>query len=129
MSRYRLIWRLLPATIYCTAICAVQGRVLARPFSFAGKREGRGRNAIRATDRKTRETEELSALQSRENRRKRALPALPLQTAVAHAPAVARHRSARRMDRRERTPRRRELLRRALQIDPGVRRRAGAVII
>src|SRR4051812_25500989 len=98
----------------------------ARPaFFFCRKTGGEGRHAIRATDPKTRETEELSALQSRENRRERALPPLPIQAAIAHAPAVARHRVARGMDRRQRAPRRRELLRRALQIDPGVRRRAG----
>src|SRR5437660_1495818 len=62
----RLICGSHPATIRCTAICAVQGRVLARPFSFAGKREGRGRNAIRATEKKTRQTQDFSALQSRE---------------------------------------------------------------
>src|SRR4051812_25500990 len=41
MSRHGLICTPHPATIRCTAICAIQGRVHARPFSFAGKREGR----------------------------------------------------------------------------------------
>src|SRR3954451_10360679 len=108
-------------------LCSTQGRVLARPFSFAGT-GGRGRNAIRATDRQTGQTEELSALQSRENGRKRAVPPLPLQTAGPHAPAAARHRTAGGVDRRQRLARRRELLRRPLQVHPGVRRGTLAVI-
>src|SRR4051794_1852381 len=108
-------------------LCSTQGRVLARPFSFAGT-GGRGRNAIRATDRQTGQTEELSALQSRENGRKRAVPPLPLQTAGAHAPAAARHRTAGGVDRRQRLARRCELFRRPLQVHPRIRRGTLAIV-
>src|SRR5438067_2026906 len=129
MSRCGLICRPHPATIRCTAICAVEAGCSPGLFLFAGKREGGVVNAIRATDRQARQTEELPALQSREDRRKRALPPLPLQAASPHAPAAAGNRSARRVDRRQRLARCRELLRDPLQIDQVIRRRTLALII
>src|SRR4051794_26418267 len=128
MSRHGLICRLRPATIRCTAICAVRKAGCSPGLFLLPERGGRGRNAIRATDRQTGQTEELSALQSRENGRDRAVPPLPLQTAGAHAPAAARHRTAGGVDRRQRLARRRELLRRPLQVNPGVRRGTLAII-
>src|SRR5258705_5957941 len=124
----RLICRPQPATIRCTAICAVEAGCSPGLFLFAGNGRGGVVNAIRATDRQARQTEELPALQSREDRRKRALPPLPLQTAHAHAPAPAGNRSARGVDRRQRPARRRELLRSALQVDQVIRRRTLAVV-
>src|SRR3954447_23946979 len=128
MSRHGLICRLRPATIRCTAICAVRKAGCSPGLFLLPERGGRGRNAIRATDRQTGQTEELSALQSRENERNRAVPPLPLQPAGAHAPAAARHRTAGGVDRRQRLARRRELLRRPLQVNPGVRRGTLAII-
>src|SRR3954454_2030826 len=109
MLRRHLLSSLRPATIRCTAICAVRKAGCSPGLFLLPERGGRGRNAIRATDRQTGQTEELSALQSRENGRERAVPPLPLQTAGAHAPAAARDRTAGGVDPPPRPARRRQL--------------------
>src|ERR1044071_2886527 len=70
---------------------------------------------------------QLSPLRFREDGRQRSLPPLPEQAPVAHALGHREHPVERRMDRRPRAESGGELLRRALPIDPQLRRREEAV--